>query len=390
VQGTVTVPNYLTPQVQADPSLDGQDLPVALPGSRFFYVNGEPAQDPVQPFLQVPFVCDIPHAAFTSPSHPTLYGHGLLGDRTEVDGGSGYQLRLHDFTTCAVNWIGFASEDLANAAVTLVDLSNFPSMADRSQQGFLDFMFLGRALAHPAGLATNAAFRTASGRPLIQSGQLFYDGNSQGGIMGGALTALEPDLTRSVLGVTGMDYSILLDRSSDWSTYYGIFDTGYPDPIDQEINYGLMQMLWDRAEADGYAQHMTTDPLPDTPAHQVLMDLAFGDHQVSNIAAEVEGRTIGARMRLPALAPGLHWSVDPSFGFKPAGTSYVVYWNSLDHHDATPPITNVPDFVGLDPHEDPRRTYASGNQEATFLLTGQFVDTCDGAPCTSTQSTRSP
>ena len=24
-----------------------------------------------------------------------------------------------------------------------------------------------------------------------------------------------------------------------------------------------MQMLWDRAEANGYAQHMTDDPLPE-------------------------------------------------------------------------------------------------------------------------------
>jgi hypothetical protein len=32
--------------------------------------------------------------------------------------------------------------------------------------------------------------------------------------MGGALTALEPDLTHSVLNVTGMNYSTLLRRSS--------------------------------------------------------------------------------------------------------------------------------------------------------------------------------
>lgn len=27
----------------------------------------------------------------------------------------------------------------------------------------------------------------------------------------------------------------------------------------------LLQMLWDRGEADGYAQHLTSDPLPNTP-----------------------------------------------------------------------------------------------------------------------------
>ena len=62
--------------------------------------------------------------------------------------------------------------------------------------------------------------------------------------------------------------------------------------------------MWDRGEPDGYANHMTTDPLPDTPAHKVLIEMAYGDHQVSNVATEVEARTIGAPLRYPALDPG--------------------------------------------------------------------------------------
>ena len=283
------------------------------------------------------------------PSHPLLYGHGLLGSKDEVNGGSGAQLRQHDFTTCATDWIGFASEDLANVALVLTDMSNFPSVVDRAQQGYLNFMYLGRALAHPQGLGTNPAFRAADGRPLLTPGRLFYKGNSQGGIMGGALTALEPDLTTSVLGVPGMNYSTLLDRSVDWvHSYYSIYKAAYPDPIDQEIGYGLLQMLWDRAEADGYAQHMTSRPLPDTPPHQVMLQLAFGDHQVANVTAEVEGRTIGAELKIPVLS-GLHWSVDPSFGFRTvgrfpdAGGSYLVYWYDAGVNDATPPTANRPD-----------------------------------------------
>ena len=61
--------------------------------------------------------------------------------------------------------------------------------------------------------------------------------------------------------------------------------------------------MWDRGEPDGYANHMTTDPLPDTPAHKVLIEMAYGDHQVANVATEVEARTIGAPLRQPALDP---------------------------------------------------------------------------------------
>ena len=65
-----------------------------------------------------------------------------------------------------------------------------------------------------------------------------------------------------------------------------------------------MQMLWDRGEPDGYAERMTGNPLPDTPAHQVLMDVAFGDHQVTDYQADVEARTIGASAHRPALYNG--------------------------------------------------------------------------------------
>ena len=41
----------------------------------------------------------------------------------------------------------------------LQDLSQFPSLADRLQQGILNTLYLGRLLAHPQGFAANAAFQ---------------------------------------------------------------------------------------------------------------------------------------------------------------------------------------------------------------------------------------
>jgi hypothetical protein len=403
VNGTIQVPNYLTPQVVTPevsiPDPVGESGRLAAPGSRFDYLgstDGLPVQNPLQPTLDVPFVCDIPRTALTTPAHPMLYGHGLLGSKNEATGSSTEDLRLRGFAPCAVDWIGMAFEDVPNVAVILTDITQFASLADRAQQGFLNFLYLGRALFHAKGLATNAAFEL-DGHPLINSGELFYDGNSQGGIMGGALTALAPDFRTSVLGVPGMNYSTLLNRSVDWEGEYGeIMYTTYPDKLEQQINFALIQMLWDRGEANGYAQHITTDPLPNTPSHQVLMQVAFSDHQVSNFAAEVEGRTIGARLRVPTLAPGQHWSVDPTFGFTTTsssldstpGASYLVYWYSADRANTTPPTGNVPSSSGGDPHGDPRKDNAGSDQEARFLLDGVLVDVCNGQPCVTTDATR--
>lgn len=404
VEGTITVPNYLNgqplPPVEDVSGLPGQ----AVSGQRFVYgPDGLPMQNPVIPTIDVPFVCTIPKvAAADNPAHPTLYGHGLLGSRFESTGGSTERDRERNFMPCATNWMGFAEYDVANAVATLADPSNMPMMADRSQQGFLNFMYLGRALAHPKGLATAARFQDADHLPLFQTGELFYDGNSQGGIMGGALTALSVDFTRATLGVTGMNYSTLLNRSSDWEgplfnpedpnipSYSSVLYTGFPNKQEQQLVMALIQMLWDRAEADGYAQHMTTDPYLNTPAHQVLMHAALGDFQVANASAEVEARTIGARVMDTALMPGRHWTTDGSFfgldpmprdgsgAIAPHRGSALVYWDSGNF---PPPNANVPPKEdGGDPHEDPRRDPRGGDQKAHFYLTGEIIDVMNGGP----------
>ena len=97
----------------------------------------------------------------------------------------------HNFVFCATPWIGMSQEDIPNVASILLDLSNFPSLADRAAQSFVNFMYLGRAMIHPQGFNTNPAFQVGTiPHGVIDTTRLFYDGNSQGGIMGGSLTAV--------------------------------------------------------------------------------------------------------------------------------------------------------------------------------------------------------
>src|SRR5690606_23969342 len=107
-------------------------------------------------------------------------------------------------------WAGMSDVDIPNAVASLGDFSNFRTMIDRLQQGLLNQIVLGRLMMHPDGLAALPEFQRADGTPLIETGHLDYDGNSQGGIMGLALIAVSPDIDRAVLGVPGMNYSLLL------------------------------------------------------------------------------------------------------------------------------------------------------------------------------------
>jgi hypothetical protein len=279
-----------------------------------------------------------------------------------------------------------SSEDIANAASVLQDVSGMPTIADRLQQGMLNMLVLGRLMAHPQGLASSPLLQEG-GAPIVRTGRIFYDGNSLGGIMGGALTAVAPDFTRAVLGVPGMNFGVLLPRSDAWATYGQVFDAGYEDPLERPIVLALAQILWDRGEADGYAAHMTTNRLSGTPAHTVLMQVAFGDHAVSQFQADVEARTIGARMHQPALAPGRSPQARPSFGLQPIpaypwGGSAIVYWDTGAARVNAPPLTTTPPSGLENPHDHPRRTPAARAQKSAFLQDGGSVlDVCGGAPC---------
>ena len=118
----------------------------------------------------------------------------------------------------------------------------------------------------------------------------------------------------------------------------------------------------------------------------MLLHVAFGDHQVANVTAEVEARTIGARSHQPALAPGRSpddpplWGI-PAIGREPYGGSAIVYWDS---GVAAPPVGNLPPRDGQDPHEAVRADAVARDQKARFLRSnGVVVDVCDGAPCTA-------
>ena len=270
----------------------------------------------------------------------------------------------HNFVFCATAWAGFSEEDVPHIISVLSDFSGFNTMADRMQQGFLNMLFLGRAMIHPQGLSSNAAFQKG-GQSVLDTTRLFFDGNSQGGIMGGGLTAVAPDFDRAVLGVPGMNYSTLLQRSVDFDTYAAIIDPNYPRLLDRQLWLAQIQLLWDRGEANGYAHHMTTDPLPNTPRHTVLMHVAFGDHQVSDTAAEVEARTIGARAYQPALdagrSPWPRLQMIPSIGSFPFDGSAIVMWDTGPVRTVgtetegtnAPPATNTPNRSGRRPAREP-------------------------------------
>ncbi len=112
--------------------------------------------------------------------------------------------------------------DVPNTDHILQDLSRFPTLADRLQQGDGQLPAAGPRDDPPGGASPPIRRSRTPARPLIDTRRLYYSGGSQGGISGGALTAVAPDFTRSVLIVPAMNYSLLLTRSIDFDPFAAV------------------------------------------------------------------------------------------------------------------------------------------------------------------------
>ena len=282
-----------------------------------------------------------------------LYGHGLLGGMDEVTNAPATDLATgHNMVICASNWWGLAAPDQNFDTQAVSDLNLFPIMVDRLQQGVLNALFLGRLLDNPQGFASDPAFE-AGGQSILNTSELYYDGNSQGGIFGGITTAVSPDIRRAVLGVTGEDYAnALVQRSTDFGspTTVGSFSwllwNQYADNNSARytMTLDLMDQLWDRADPVGYTEGLGAHPFADTPSHSVLMDIAYGDHQVSMYAGAAEARSIGADAYEPggtpasALTPGGGRTANANlfYGLKPVPTNGSYTGSAIEVWDSGP------------------------------------------------------
>jgi hypothetical protein len=371
VIGTFDVPSYLS-------ATPGTTSAVLTAGS-----NGLPESVGAS-VDHANFECEIPRAATAAHAASIgIYGHGLFNSADEVTQSAVPQYaNAYDYVFCGTDWLGLSSSTLPLAVSVINDINRFPALVDNLLQALLNAQVLGNLLDSPKGFSTNPAFQDAQHRPLIRASGLVYYGNSEGGIMGGVFTAVSTEVHRSVLGVPGQDYAVLLPRSADFSPFQSALNQTYPDRAVQLLAFDVMQLLWDRADADGYAEQMTNG-LPGTPSHQVLLEEAFGDHQVANVTTETEARTIGAHIHDPALASGRSNEKEPYWDLPALSSS----WNGpalfvWDTGVPPAPLSDTPPTQGPDPHDTTPRTFKSfWAQMHTFFSTGKITNPCGGQPC---------
>ena len=145
---------------------------------------------------------------------------------------------------------------------------------------------------------------------------------------------------------------------------------------------------------------MTDNPPPDTPKHNVTLQIALGDHQVSNFASENMARTLDMKTNAVPVDPGRWPDYDVLWNVpRLTPSDYPFRGNNIIYFDggpprpepgnpsktigtAVPPFTNTPNRVAQDPHGAPGGASVAVALTSTFLQpNGYITDVCSPRAC---------
>lgn len=232
----------------------------------------------------------VPKSVYESqtPVQAVLWGHGLLGTGESAidvaDKAGGMIVAGTDF------W-GLSEDDI----LTFITMfgSNFAgarTVSDRLLQAAANFTTLGYLLQ--GELAQDPALAQ-----FLDPSAVHYVGGSQGGIMGGTVAAMSPQLQRAVLVVGGANYSLMVWRSTAFMQLDEVWTGSQPKAQDREFLMALYQSVFDLTDPLTYARQ--TEETDD----RLLLIESIGDTAVPNISTEMMARSYGLKMATPPIYP---------------------------------------------------------------------------------------
>ncbi|HWM85970.1 MAG TPA: hypothetical protein VNO33_09035, partial [Kofleriaceae bacterium] len=368
LRGTHDAPNFMT-DGEEDGSIlrRGPDAP------------GAPGRPELEGMYPANFAAVIPACVATEPLPvPVLiFGHGLFGT------GDGYvsddllQGLAND--NCVVilagDWIGLTNRQLGLAVDAANDLNNSHSLAEMLAQSVINFIALEHLVRGP--MAEAPEFQQG-GEPIMDTSQVYFFGASLGGIMGGTFMAYDPFIERGALGVPGGAWSLLIERSYSWAALSIAAVAAYPDKRDHQVLISFLAWSLERWDPITTARRVLDDPLPGTPAKQLLLYEGVDDCLVSNLSTEMMARTLG----VPVTAPTLKTPFGLEVATEPVPSGFTIY---DEKREPGVPDTNQPPAEDNGTHSGVNSNPAVLRQVLGFLRSGEVVNECraggEPAPC---------
>lgn len=353
LRGTFEVPNCMTGD--------------AGPGELLNRPNGVDVE--CSGTVSAPFVIAVPKVVVDAgvPARVSVYGHGLLGTAEET---RHVAARAGGVILAGTDFWGMANEDISNVFdVITSNFENGYSLPERLLQSSVNFSTLGYLMA---GSDIQTVPELAG---LVAEGEeVFYLGGSQGGIMGGTIVGMAPNLHRGVLVVGGANYSLMVWRSTAFNEVNSAWKTFHPDAVEREFIFSLYQSVFDFSDPLTFAEQVWgEDPIVPGPQKGVLLVESIGDSQVPNLATEMMARSYGMQMVDPPIYPvyDVPGTTDP---IENLALLQVDTGNGL-----APPV-NLPPDGDNGAHGSAVDGVEVQTAVVEFLLDGQVQNHCDG-PC---------
>ena len=326
--------------------------------------------------------------ASTTAAMLVQYGHGLMGDRSEVKSSYlGEQAQANQWILVASEWEGMSQFDLVQAArVFATRLEEFNTVPETTLQGWVNKQ-VAMKLYRSAKLVSNEHLQSYSGIAMLKQGTdqpISYYGNSQGSVIGGGYFASSLELERATLGVPGSPFALLLTRSLDFESYNVLLKLQLANEADLRLTLSLVQQIWDVAESGGWLQTIGSDNAPGVSKKQVLMQAGLGDAQVTPLGAEVMARGwVEGGLNVSLLDAPLR----PVFGLETRGSALPEGASGLTEYSfykvGPAPFGDTPANGTTDTHECVRRNAAAQQQMKLFMERGVIQQFCRDGDCSN-------
>ncbi len=363
-KGTFTSPDFLTADETIESILrrDASGLPM------------------MQGMRDANYAAIIPRCAETAPLPlPTIvFGHGLFGSAEDYIDDGFLQTVANQlcFNIVAGDFIGLTERQISVAALAANDLNKASGITEKLAQSVIDFIALENLVRGP--MRQHAEFRRGN-EDIIDPARVYYLGGSLGGIMGNVFMAYDPNITRGALGVPGGAWTMLFERSIAWSALKGAAQGSYDDPLEYQPLILLLGAHFEPYDPITTAGRVIADPLPNTPAKQIMLYEAIGDCLVNNYSTETVVRTMG----VPYVTP----SVKEPWGIEPTSVAVSSGFTIYDEHPTPlpPSTTNAQPLTDNGTHSGVNKRQAVIDQVREFVLEGNLVQMCRNgkspAPC---------
>ncbi|MBT8495342.1 MAG: hypothetical protein KJO07_20005, partial [Deltaproteobacteria bacterium] len=198
---------------------------------------------------------------------------------------------------------------------------------------------------------------------------VYYYGASLGGIMGNVFMAYDPVVPRGALGVPGGAWSLLVERSFAWTPLRVAMFAAYDDHYVYQTLVSMFGLSFERYDPVTTSARVIHDPLPGTPAKQILVYEVLADSLVTNYSTEFVGRTLDVAVTAPSLR--VPWGMELAEG--PIRNGFAIY---DERATPAPPPGNVSPNSDNGTHADIHEKGAVLRQVGGFLLNGEITNEC--------------